>query len=124
MVDFEVSVDYQNNAALVGAQIEAALKQGILKAAEHLLAETIPKVPLDQGTLRNSGGVSQTVENQGLTAIVSFDTPYAARLHEHPEYNFQEPGTGGKFLENTANEEKSTMGAIIAAEVRRASNGR
>ena len=30
---------------------------------------------------------------------VAFNTSYAARLHEHPEYQFTEPGAGGKFLE-------------------------
>ena len=39
---------------------------------------------------------------------ISYDTPYAARLHEHPEYNFRE-GREGKWLENALNERREDL---------------
>jgi len=35
----------------------------------------------------------------GLAIQWGYNTPYAARLHEHPDYHFTEPGTGGKWVE-------------------------
>jgi len=39
---------------------------------------------------------------------VSYDTPYAARLHEHPEYNFQN-GRQGKYLEEPAMQNRAEL---------------
>ncbi|NQU44853.1 hypothetical protein HQ520_16305 [bacterium] len=85
-----------------------------------------PSVPMDEGTLQASGSVfvesHLTGTSEGLSpashgtpardhressgrhetvAVIGFNQPQAARLHEHPEYNFQrKKGTeGGKFLE-------------------------
>ena len=50
---------------------------------------------------------------------MTFDTPYAVRLHENPQYNFSEPGTGGKYVENPAMENSRELGQIIATEAGR-----
>lgn len=71
-------------------------------------------VPLDEGTLRATGSVhvnGKLVEGgQGsassapappadiMEALVGFNMPYAAKLHEHPEYEFGEPGSGAGYL--------------------------
>ncbi len=34
-----------------------------------------------------------------IVVFVSYNTPYARRLHEHPEYRFNE-GRKGKYLED------------------------
>lgn len=82
--------------------LEPAVKQAGMRAlsdgAEHLLGEANKRVPHDEGNLQRSGIVSLD-PNQGQ-ANISYDTPYAARLHEHPEYEFQE-GREGKWLERT-----------------------
>jgi hypothetical protein len=54
------------------------------------------EVPHDEGTLQNSGTV-EDLPNGDI--IIGYHTPYAARMHEHPEYRFQK-GRKGKYLED------------------------
>lgn len=51
------------------------------------------EVPHDKGSLQNSA----TVQQIGDDVVVGYHEPYAARLHEHPEYRFQK-GRKGKYL--------------------------
>lgn len=67
-------------------------------AAEALLEESKQRVPHDEGVLENSGNTSSNDKE----ANVYYDTPYAARLHEHPDYNFKGKGEG-KWLEKALN---------------------
>jgi hypothetical protein len=76
---------------------EGAL-EGLNDALHYLLGESNKIVPLDESTLQSSGAVS--VDRGSMKGVVSYDTPYAARLHEHPEYKFQR-GREGKWLEKT-----------------------
>lgn len=112
------SVESTSNFGGVGAEILAGVVRGENVAAERLLAVSMPRVPLDLGTLRGSGQVVPATDPEEGAGVV-FDTPYAARLHEHPEFNFQEPGTGAKYVENPALESRRELGAIIAAEASR-----
>ena len=41
----------------------------------------------------------EALQANRFVAVLGFNTPYAARLHEHPEYNFSEPSAGGKYVE-------------------------
>ncbi len=96
---------------ITGQILDGALR-GENLAAEALLALAIPVTPKRDGVLRASGqAVHATDVEEG--AAVTFDTPYAARLHEHPEYKFNEPGTGGKYLENPAMENRQMLLDII-----------
>ena len=103
------------------AVVERVLKgldRGTHLAGERLLALSAEVAPLDVGTLIGSGAVTDENSPGGeSTAVVSYDTPYAARLHEHPEYNFQ-GGRQGKFLEGPAVENRKELGDIIRKEVR------
>ena len=101
-------------------------RKGMYRAGAALLRDVVrdtPTPPLDEGTLRGSHsvfvdgklaqvapdpsgtGTPATQAPQGaakpnqVIATIGANTPYAARLHEHPEYDFQEPGSGGKWLE-------------------------
>lgn len=52
-----------------------------------------------------------------------FDRPQAARLHEHPEYNFSKdsnPNAQGKYLEGAAIDNKTELGDIVRKEARSA----
>lgn len=97
------------------ADLDARLMQGEDLAAERLLALTAERAPLDLGTLIGSGTVEPAQSPEGGAGVV-YDTPYAARLHEHPEYNFQ-GGREGKYVENPALENRDELGAIIAKQV-------
>lgn len=68
------------------------------EAADELLRLSTAEVPHDKGTLQGSGHT----EEDGDDMLVGFGgaaAPYAARLHEHPEYRFQK-GRKGKYLED------------------------
>lgn len=120
--DFEENFD-----VLMKNVIQAIMKKGMLQAGRMLLRDAImeePMVPLDEGTLRGSGSVfvnnelvgtsgdlgqevstpasadDQPIPADTVIGTVGFNTPYAAHLHEHPEYEFQHAGTGGKYLES------------------------
>lgn len=78
--------------------IENAAVSGLDEALEYLLDESNKVVPHKEGILQDSGETS--IDKDELTGDVYYDTPYAMRLHEHPEYDF-ENGRQGKWLENT-----------------------
>lgn len=68
------------------------------EAGDELLRLSTAEVPHDKGTLQGSGHT----ERDGKDVLVGFGgaaAPYAARLHEHPEYRFQK-GRKGKYLED------------------------
>lgn len=92
------------SAIIDGSSIVAGLKQfkkdskvashfSMFDIANELLRLSQQQVPHNKGTLQNSGNV----EVIGEDIVVGYHTPYAARLHEHPEYHFQR-GRKGKYL--------------------------
>lgn len=93
---------------------EAERKEGkiaMLKLAENVLEEANKDVPHDEGILMTSGDTSADETAKGITAHVSYDTPYAKRLHENPQYNFNE-GRKGKWLEDVINRMRADGSAI------------
>lgn len=84
----------------VQAQIRRAAFLGLFEAGEMLLDESNRLVPLEEGTLRNSGEVSQ--DEQRLAVRVSYDTPYAVRQHEETTYRHPN-GRQAKYLEQASN---------------------
>ncbi|MFD7508122.1 hypothetical protein ACFV5N_02060 [Streptomyces sp. NPDC059853] len=106
-----------------GARVEGAIRQaaarGLLVGAEHVLAESRRRVPIDEGTLERSGAAS--VDEGTLTAAVSYDTPYATRVHEDLTARHA-PGRQAKYLESVLPQASGTVRALIAAEVRRATS--
>lgn len=76
--------------------------EAINRIADMLLNLSQKEVPFNVGTLQNSGHVEQAKDLNEPEAIVGYGgmaAPYAARLHEHPEYVFQN-GRKGKYLED------------------------
>ncbi|WP_053649564.1 MULTISPECIES: hypothetical protein [unclassified Streptomyces] len=105
-----------NGAAATGAIREAAAR-GLLLGAEHVLAASRQRVPIAEGTLERSGATS--VDEQQMTAAVSYDTPYARRVHEDMTARHA-PGRTAKFLEGVLPETAGEVQALIAAQIRRA----
>ncbi|MGW2541082.1 hypothetical protein ACWC5I_09445 [Kitasatospora sp. NPDC001574] len=95
----------------------AAAARGLLAAAEHVLQVSREVVPIEEGTLARSGVAS--VDEQQLVAAVSYDTPYATRVHEDLNARHDQ-GRTAKFLERPAAQEVGAVEQIIAAAVRRA----
>jgi len=80
-------------------KLQQALSEGVPKASLDMGFELMRlsqfEVPHDEGSLQNSG----VVELDGEDVAVGYREPYAARLHENPQYNFQK-GRKGKYLED------------------------
>lgn len=72
--------------------------RGLHEYANLILDESRKQVPLDTGALQRSGMVTM----DGLTATISYDTPYAVRWHEE-QANFQH-GRKNKYLEDPCND--------------------
>lgn len=113
-VRVDVSMSGRGFAA-AGAEAVARLIQGQNLAAERLLALSNEEAPLEIGTLIGSSTVIPATSPEEGAAVV-YDTPYAARLHEHPEFNFQN-GRKGKYLEDPAVENRQELGDIIRKQV-------
>jgi len=96
-------------------ELNQRIMRGENLAAERLLALSAAEAPFDLGTLVGSGSVENATSPED-GAAVTYDTPYAARLHEHPEFNFQN-GRKGKYVEDPALQHKDELGAIIAKEI-------
>ncbi|MEU4066556.1 hypothetical protein AB0F25_29955 [Streptomyces wedmorensis] len=105
-----------NGDAATDAIREAAAR-GLLLGAEHVLAASRQRVPIAEGTLERSGATS--VDEQQMTAAVSYDTPYARRVHEDMTARHA-PGRTAKFLEGVLPETAGEVQALIAAQIRRA----
>lgn len=113
-------VTMTNNFGPVTDEIMQRLVDGENLAAERGMALSVERSPWDQGTLAGAHSVERATDAEEGAAIV-VDTPYAARLHEHPEYDFStdsNPNAQGKWVENAMLENKGELGDIIRKEVR------
>lgn len=101
---------------MVSSRYRQTAVSAITDAAEYTLEEANRTVPIEEGTLERSGTV--TVDHQGLRAVVSYDTPYAARQHEDTRLK-HDPGRRAKWLELTLREHQERLVDFIADRLRR-----
>lgn len=125
-MSIRASVSLTLNFDKITSSVLAAAQLGVARAGEELLKEAVGRAPMDENTQRNSAAVSMPLAARGgdPQVDVSFDTPYAARLHEHPEYNFSRKSNAnaqGKYLENAAMENRDLLGEIIAEQIQKGS---
>lgn len=116
-----VEVVAESRFAGIARAVRADLVSGENLAAERLKTLAVDRSPWDVGTLAGTAAVV-AAQDPDTGAAVTFDTPYAVRLHEHPEYNFStdsNPNAQGKYLEGAAADNKDELGAIIAKQVDR-----
>lgn len=100
-------VTMRNNINSTAADIMRRLVVGQTAAAEQLLDLALEEVPRDTGLLASSGkAIPATTPEQG--SAVTFDTPYAAIVHEKQV----------KYLENPAVNAKGQLGDTIRKQVR------
>lgn len=114
------NVSMTNNFGAVTDEILRRVVAGENKAAERGVALAVNLSPWDQGTLAGAHSVDPATDPiEGAKVVV--DAPQAARLHEHPEYNFAtdaNPNAQGKWVETAMLENKDELGDIIRKEVR------
>lgn len=89
--------------------VRKGVSKGVIDAAMEAMRLTQEQVPHDEGTLQNSGTV-ESMPNGDV--ILGYHTPYAARLHEHPEYNFQK-GRKGKYITDPIEQNASVLNLNI-----------
>ncbi|MGW0869949.1 hypothetical protein ACWD3Z_05585 [Streptomyces sp. NPDC002740] len=105
------------DASVARWELRQAAARGLLLGAEHVLGVSNDVVPLDEAALQRSGTAS--VDESSLTAMVSYDTPYAVVQHERLDYRHA-PGREAKYLETSLNAERAVVLALVAAQIRRA----
>lgn len=87
--------DFNSKLAKVEKELLSTEKAALGEMGDELLRLSSFEVPLDTGHLQDTGNVKK----EQSVATVGYNTPYAARLHEHPGYRFQK-GRKGKYLED------------------------
>lgn len=134
----------------VSEAVREAAEEGMAQATMQLYNDAVmesPTVPKLTGHLRASGSAlvdgnlltsglgagedpgdpitsaSEEKRRGSITGTVGFNAPQAARLHEHPEYRFTEPGSGGKFLETKIAEHGREYMDLVAEAIRKVLGG-
>lgn len=135
-------------AKIVNKAVPEALEKGLARACFNLLRDcimVIPTVPLKEGWLRGSGSIfvqnklvgtsegmpgakagkaekkhSEEVGRNQTYGMVAFNTPYASRLHEGVDFQFTEPSSGAKFLEDKIKTRRQMYMKTIALAVQEA----
>lgn len=100
----------------IDARIKIAQWKSILDVANEVLRLSQFEVPHDTGRLQNSGHIEPQYMQK---AIVGYNTVYAARLHENPQYRFKK-GRKGKYLEDPIKNNLSVFRTYVADKVREA----
>lgn len=83
----------------------APIKQGHLRGSASVLLDgkmiaTGASIPASGAAGGTPSGDDSSMASPGrVRVVVGFNTAYAAHLHEHPEYQFTDPMSGGKYLE-------------------------
>lgn len=95
--------------------VEGASSRALALAAEYVLEQANRSVPIEEGTLQRSGVAS--VDDDGTRAAVSYDTPYAVRVHEDLVAR-HDAGRRAKWLESTLAEQADAVRQIIADTLR------
>lgn len=83
----------KRNFGTLKSEMAGALDDALRETGDKVLELSESEVPFDKGILL----ASRANEKIGGKRYVGYHTPYARRLHEHPEYNFQQ-GRKGKYL--------------------------
>lgn len=99
------------------AKIRNAAQSAVKDAAEFTLETANRTIPIDTGALQRSGQVSTSTD--GLTAAISYDTPYAARVHEDTRAQ-RRNGRKAKWLEHTVDAEATTIFKFIGDRLKAA----
>ena len=101
---------YQKLGLLEEEIIETAFK-GIKKLGEVILGESQKLVPVDTGTLKDSGTTQSRKKDHSVT--ISYNTPYARKQHEDNTLNHPRGGQA-KYLERPFNEKSGEAETYIA----------
>lgn len=88
---------FESKVKEVKSELRSAVIEWLVDASNYILDESNKEVPIDEGTLANSGNTQ--IDESTLTASIGYDTPYAVRQHEDLSISHIND-RGAKFLEN------------------------
>lgn len=108
--------DFLARSGIVEGEVEKATELGVRTVAQELLRLSQLEVPLDKGRLMGSGHAQSEGNNEWS---VGYYTVYAHRLHEHPEYNFQN-GRKGKYLEDPLKRNRALFLEVLSKTIKAA----
>lgn len=114
---FTIKIDpsnFLNMIEKIEQKVDKISMTALKEMGDTLLNLSSYEVPHDTGALQSTGSVESNEKNQTVT--VGYHTPYAARLHEHPEYHFQK-GRKAKYLEDPLKHNLTRWLATYAAEI-------
>lgn len=97
--------------------VRRAALEALRDGAEAILTEAIDEAPIDTGTLRRSGTVTDAPSEEAV--YVSFNTPYAVKQHEELAYRHPHGGKA-KYLEDPFNRLKSKIQKLVGIHVKEA----
>lgn len=110
MVNIDVDVSgFTASVKSLAKKSEASARFSMRDIGNEILRLSQFEVPHATGYLQDTG----VAEEVGDTVVVGYHTPYAARLHEHPEYHFGK-GRKGKFLEDPIVRNSKALGVSFA----------
>lgn len=112
--NLKVSVDF--NLVSLGAAVAADSQDAAEAAANKILEYANTIVPYKTGLLQSTGEVVRIPGPGTNSVMVVYGTVYAARLHEHPEYHF-ENGREGKWLEKALTQAGGPAMAAMVAQI-------
>lgn len=112
MIKIDAS-DFNEGIKALNPMAQSASTIALSRVCDEVLRLSSFEVPHDTGWLQGHGAVLPLSENE---VLVGYNTPYAARLHEHPEYNFQK-GRKGKYLEDPIKNNLNQLGLLYAKTV-------
>ncbi len=94
-----------------------ALEKSLTKVSNHILAEAIQICPVETGTLRRSGKVTNLKTTfLEVSNEIRFDTDYAVYVHER--LDLHHPVGQAKFLETAVNSNTKELVKVVATGAR------
>lgn len=93
-----MGVNVHINLGNIIEKVDKAKRSAQMALDQQVLKDSNVFIPFDTGNLRNS---SIQASRPG-SGIIKWDTPYAARLFYHPEYNFskdENPRARGRWFD-------------------------
>jgi len=112
-MSFRVVSQHWYTAETMG-RVYGMSKSALIAAAGEILRVANKTVPFKEGMLAGSGAV----DADDMKATISYDTPYAVRLHQNPQYQFSF-GRRGKWLELAFDEAGNDALVILAETMKR-----
>lgn len=116
--------DFESLLKRIESAGRSALERGVKVAGDELLRLAVRVNPHDEGTLQASANVRLSSSMDGQPEVlVGYNTKYAAKLHENPQFNFQK-GRQGKYLseplEKNVDRFEKYIGHSLESSIRRA----